>query len=340
MNVVPICPVYQQCGGCQYQHVTYTQELATKTHQLKEILKPLSLDEALFAPILASPLEYHYRNRLDLKLQRMKGGEVLIGFSPLGKKGIIQIGHCPIARDDINGFLPTVKAQAIAKLTPKYKQASLVVRSGDGQNPAWGGIGPKSLQMDHANYFWTDIAGKRIFYSLETFFQANLSILPKAIELMRALPIWSKDAIFFDLYGGVGLFGLCFEGLVSRVLLIEENTASVKIARYNADHNKLVTFDVYAGGVEEVLPKLLPVYEDRPKIMMVDPPRAGLSKASVQCLNDLKNVKHMLYLSCHPESLCDNLRDMSGYWKVQKVMPLDFFPKTRHLETLVLLEKS
>jgi tRNA/tmRNA/rRNA uracil-C5-methylase (TrmA/RlmC/RlmD family) len=339
MSITPLCPVYSQCGGCQYQHVSYADELADKARKLKDLLKPLNLSDDVFADVLPSPVEYNYRNRLDLKLHRTKQGEILIGFSPLGRKGIIPIDNCPIARTEINEHIETVKREAKEKLTPKYRQASLVVRSGEGKNPAWGGIGRKSLTLEPANYFWVDITGRRIFYSLDTFFQANLFILPKAIEVMRSLSIWSKDAVFFDLYGGVGLFGIAFADLVKRVALIEEVEASVTIARHNVAYNKLENFDTYAGRVEDVLPKLLERYAELPKIVMVDPPRAGLSKESVAFLNDLKGVKHLLYLSCGPESLSENLKDMAAIWKVQKVMPFDFFPKTRHLEALVLLQK-
>ncbi len=338
MNVLPVCPVYQQCGGCQYQHMSYADELVEKTARLKEILLPLGLEEGLFAPILPSPVEYNYRSRIDLKMIKNKNKLILFGFSPMGGKGLITIDHCPIAREEINVFIPTVRRQAMARDISKYKQASLVVRSGEGRNPSWGGLGHGSLRTAPKDYFWMDIQGRRVFYGLDTFFQANLFILPPVVEAIRALPIWSKESLFLDLYGGVGLFGISFHDLVNRVVLIEENTASITIARHNASYNKLDTFDVYAGKVEEVLPKLLTLHAGRPKIVMVDPPRAGLSDETVGFLNGIKGVEHMLYLSCNPESLRDNLKGLSERWSVSKIMPFDFFPKTHHLETLVCLK--
>ncbi len=112
------------------------------------------------------------------------------------------------------------------------------------------------------------------------------------------------------------------------------------MARHNAAYNKLENFDVFLGRVEDVLPKLLNLYQGHPKIIMVDPPRAGLSESTVGFLNALEGVEYMLYLSCDPESLSNNLQNLSKYWKVQKIMPFDFFPKTKHIETLVLLKST
>ncbi len=338
MSQKPLCAVYEECGGCQYQHMSYAEELLAKTALLKQSLEPLALSEHIFSSIVPSPQEYYYRNRLDLRLNRYKNGDIKIGFFPEGINKVMLVDHCPIARREINDYIAQVKAEAVKKLTPRYIQASLVIRSGDGLNTAWGGIGEGSLKMDPMDYFWTDIGAYRVHYGLENFFQANLYILPKVFEVIRALPIWSKESIFFDLYGGVGLFGIGVYDLVGRVALIEQNMASVMMASYNKTYNQLKNFDLYDGNVEFVLPKLFKHYGVTPKIVMVDPPRAGLTKESVKWLNELVGVNHLLYLSCHPESLAKNLRQMKSHWQIEQVMPFDFFPRTRHIETLVWLK--
>ena len=72
-------------------------------------------------------------------------------------------------------------------------------------------------------------------------------------------------------------------------------------------------------------------------IAMIDPPRAGLSKQACQLLAKAHGFKYILYLSCNPESLVHDLNEfIKQKWKMQNIMPFDFFPKTKHLETLVL----
>ena len=204
-KVQPACPVFGECGGCQYQDVLYEEELQIKEKQLKKIfLEHLIVSSELFEPIIPSPQTYHYRNRLDLKLFKTREGKVLIGFSPEKGFKTIEVEQCPIADRAISDFLPELKHQAIVRLPAKYRVANLVVRCGDDKSVHWGGIGRRSLELKPQDYFSTEILDRKIFYSLDTFFQANLSILPLVIEKIRTLSIWKSKPIFYDLYGGVG----------------------------------------------------------------------------------------------------------------------------------------
>ncbi len=354
LKVQPRCSVFDECGGCQLQHISYVDELRLKESRLKILLQDtLHLPERVFCPILASPQEYNYRNRLDLKLIQTKAKEVFIGFSPKGRHRLIEITQCPIARREISDFIPELKKQAALKVTQKHKQGNLVVRTGDDGRIFWGGIGKRSLQLQPPDYLWTEILGKRIYYSLDTFFQANLFILPKFIEQLRALDIWGPQAVFYDLYGGVGFFGICVQDLVGKVVLIEEVGASLTVARHNVAYHQFKNFEVHEGRVEALLPSLIDeaagTWMDaikrmfsgksakRNTIVMVDPPRAGLSDQTVAMLNTLKNTRYLLYLSCNPQSLMANCAALAN-WSITTVMPLDFFPRTHHLETLILLE--
>jgi tRNA/tmRNA/rRNA uracil-C5-methylase (TrmA/RlmC/RlmD family) len=76
-------------------------------------------------------------------------------------------------------------------------------------------------------------------------------------------------------------------------------------------------------------------------IVMVDPPRAGLSQDAILLLNRLERVRHLVYLSCDPKNLAVNLKDLvAGGWEIMLIQPFDFFPRTRHVETLVILKRS
>lgn len=339
-RIPAVCPVFNECGGCQYQDISYQDELRLKEEQLRASFRDEALGaDELFRPILFSPFEYGYRNRLDLKLVQTKSKEVFIGFSPKERKRLIPVDSCPIARKEISDSIPLIKTQALLKVTPKHKQANIVVRTGDDGRIFWGGIGRRSLELEPQDYLWTEILGRRIYYSLDTFFQANLFILPEFIRRLRSLPIWNKDAVFYDLYGGVGLFGICVYDLVGRVVLIEEVNSSLKIARYNASHHHLKNFEVFDGRVEDVLPGMLEGIQTTQNIIMVDPPRAGLSGSTLTMINAIQTAKYLLYLSCHPQSLLENCKVLKSHWDIQEIHPMDFFPRTQHLETLVVFER-
>ncbi len=339
-KVVPLCPVFGQCGGCQYQDIAYPDELTLKETQLREVLGgKLGIAAALLESIVPSPREYHYRHRLDLKLLNSKKHGLLMGFSPESGFQVIPVQSCAIAREAISDFLPQLNQDVVPKLTAKHRLANVVVRCGDEGRVRWGGIGRRSLSLPPQDYLWTEIRGKKIFYSLDTFFQANLSILPRFIDRLRALELWGRDVCFFDLYSGVGLFGIALSDLAGEAVMIEENLSSVLAARHNIQYLGLKNITLRPGRVESELPLMLGQMASFKKVAMIDPPRDGLSAQVAKLLAEATDFTALLYLSCHPESLVRDLGLLlAGHWRIERVMPFDFFPKTRHIETLVLLK--
>ncbi|MEI8012807.1 MAG: hypothetical protein WCI27_10095 [Candidatus Omnitrophota bacterium] len=341
MPQVP-CAVFGRCGGCQYHHLSYADELSLKEAQLKNILgSGVTGWDGILQPVFPSPRISHYRNRLDLKLTHRRNGDVHMGFSPVERGPVIEIDTCPIAMAPIADYIPRLRAEAAAKIPQDYRMANLTVRCGDEGRVRWGGIGRRSLRLEARDYFYTDILGRRISYSLDTFFQANLSILPGLIDFLRQQDIWSKEALFLDLYGGVGLFGLCVNDLVSGVVNIEENVHAVRLAQFNIAANDLGNVDVKEGRVEAILPEVLNGALSSDNVVMVDPPRAGLSAEALVLLNGLKRVKYLVYLSCDPASFALNLQALAaGGWQVIRIRPFDFFPRTRHLEILAIFKRE
>ncbi|MBU1996983.1 MAG: hypothetical protein KKD07_09400 [Candidatus Omnitrophica bacterium] len=337
----PVCSLFNDCRGCSYQDIPYEDELSIKEKELKDLINELlEVDPDCFEPIVPSPKPYHYRNRLDLKLLKTKSKEVFIGFTPKSRHGVIPIESCYIAREEISSFIPELKKQAIDKLPENYRLANLVVRSGEDGRVFWGGIGKKSLLQEEGDFFWVEIEGKKIFYSLDTFFQANISILPSVFQKIKSLGIWGNDVVFYDLYGGVGLFGVGMVDSVSKVVLIEESIPSLRLAKYNVEYHDLKNFKIIEGRVEDHFLDMVNEEENGKRVAMIDPPRAGLSQSALDLLVSAKGIGWMLYLSCNPKTLARDLgRFVANNWNIEKIIPFDFFPKTAHLETLVLLKK-
>ncbi|MFP4473016.1 MAG: class I SAM-dependent RNA methyltransferase [Candidatus Omnitrophota bacterium] len=340
-QIMPACPVFGTCGGCQYQHLSYDEQLRLKERQIREqIGGELALDEDVFSAMVSSPRQYHYRSRMDIKLLRIRSGEMFMGFSPVEGRRVVEIDSCPIAMQTISDFIPRLRYEAMERMPQKYRNANLTIKTGDDGRVVWGGIGRRSLRMTPEEYFWTDVAGKRIFFSLETFFQANLAILPRVIERIRSYGLFDQQTVFLDLYGGVGLFGICFHDDAGRVILIEENVHAVRCAEKNIRHNQCDRMAIYSGRTEDLFNEVLCDVPLSSAVVMIDPPRAGLSPQAAEDLSGRADIPHILYLSCHPESL---LRDLKVFcragWQVENVTPFDFFPQTRHIETLVHLSR-
>jgi 23S rRNA (uracil1939-C5)-methyltransferase/tRNA (uracil-5-)-methyltransferase len=319
--------------------LSYADELHLKERQLRDLLSqhlPGALE--VLRPVVPSPRHYHYRHRLDLKLQKTRNSGVLMGYTPVSGRGILEVDACPIGMEAVSDFLPRLKLEAVARLPLKYRQASLVVRTGDDGRVLWGGIGRRSNRLSAGEYLWTEVGGRRVFYSLDTFFQANLSILPELFRVIRGLPLWQEAPRFLDLYGGVGLFSVGLMDLAGDLVLIENSGPSAVLAAYNFKYHGLPEDRVVTGSVEENFGKYLNP-GGRPAVAMVDPPRAGLSAGARHSLAGARHLSTLLYLSCHPESLANDLNHFTAEgWNLTRLIPFDFFPRTRHLETLAVLE--
>ncbi len=334
------CPVFGICGGCQFQDLTYEDELSLKERYIRSLFSKAGLaKKEMVRPIVVSPLIYHYRSRMDLKLLRIKSGEMFMGFNPMQGYRVVEVQHCPIAMDAIAGFLPELRREAMEKMPLKYRNANLTVKAGSDGRVVWGGIGRRSLRMAPEQYLYADLMGKRIFYSLETFFQANLSILPSLIEVIQGLDCMDSQTAFLDLYGGVGLFGVSLADRAAGVVLIEENVHSIACARHNMEFNGIKNMEILEGRMEDLFGPLLTRMDPRNTVAMIDPPRAGLNSSVAAVLAESKPFKALLYLSCDPHTLITDLRQIlqAGTYQIQTVIPFDFFPRTRHLETLVVL---
>lgn len=382
MSIQPLCPIFGECGGCAYQDISYEKELERKDTLVKDLLqKDPRITAGLFEPIVASPKPYHYRSRLDLKFIRTRDGRILLGFTPGSGRGIAAVEGCAIAEKSISEFIPELRKRLEQNPAANYRRANIVIRTGDDQKVLWGGIGKGSCRLDPGNYLWTILDGKKIFYSLDTFFQANLSILPKLFERIRAFDCWpagpsqqgtsglreQAKPVLCDLYAGVGLFSLALAGQTRKSILIEESLPSIKLAEHNIRYNRLTHMEIMAGRMEEVLPSLLardnsfrshrslpvggPMADGEglmtegeepddgiPKVAIIDPPRAGLSPRALETLVHAKGFTHLFYLSCNPQALARDLKEFIDHgWNVRRIVPFDFFPKTRHVETLALL---
>lgn len=337
-KVKPLCPYFGTCGGCAYQDLAYEDELRVKEENLKNLfMKKLSLPAGVFKPIVPSPRPYAYRSRLDLSLARLQG-EIRLGFNAEGRKRLIDIESCAIAYPSISAFIPTLKKLAAEKLPEDYRRATLVVKTGDGGEIRWGGIGRRSLKLQESEYHWTEIEGKKIFYSLDTFFQANLSILPSLMKTLRLLLELTSETCLLDLYAGVGLFWVIFAGEAGAVYAVEENGAAVGLAEFNRRHHGFSHVFLREGRTEDCLEDILKEIEGLPSAAICDPPRQGFTPEAFQKLTRARSLDPLICISCNPEAL---ERDLAGFleegWSVDRVIPFDFFPKTKHLEVVVRL---
>lgn len=169
----------------------------------------------------------------------------------------------------------------------------------------------------------------------QAFFQVNTAMAEKLYSQVLEVAELEMSDIVFDLFCGTGTIGLFLAKHSSQVFGIEINEESVKAARENAQKNNIFNIDFYCGDVA----KLVKTIKERPSVIVIDPPRAGISEKIVAHINEF-SPKKIIYVSCNPSTLardCDWFKEY-GY-KVKSITPVDMFPQTYHIESVCLLER-
>jgi len=168
-----------------------------------------------------------------------------------------------------------------------------------------------------------------------SFFQVNTLQAQVLYSKILELILDRKNDLVFDLFCGTGTIGMILSKFVSKVVGIEINPDSIKVAKENASLNKISNVDFICGDVFDVLK----TYREKPSYVVLDPPRAGLTNKLIEKLLEY-NLKEILYVSCNPATLA---RDCSIFAKsgytLKKVVPVDMFPHTYHVENIAVLIK-
>lgn len=209
--------------------------------------------------------------------------------------------------------------------------------------------------------------GIKFRLSPESFFQVNTK---QAIRLLEVIAAEVKnfvghnlgrEIVLLDAYAGVGTIALWLAPLVAKVQAVESNAQAVKDGEFNKDLNGMDNVQFELKKVEEFLPGLLETEKKKPDIVVLDPPRQGLNPEVIRTIMKLK-PELIIYVSCNPVTLARDLRLMlndqdiednianaevkkdcfesdNGY-KVEKIVPVDLFPQTYHVESVSVLRRQ
>lgn len=186
------------------------------------------------------------------------------------------------------------------------------------------------------DYYNEEILGLKFKVSAFSFFQTNVDAVERLYSYAVSLIDDFENKEVFDLYCGTGTITQVLARKAKEVIGIELVEEAVEAAKANAALNGLDNCRFLAGDVFEVLDSL----RDKPEVIVVDPPRVGISSNALEKIIGY-GVKQIVYISCNPKSLADNLYYMQYYgYEIKSVKPFDNFPGTKHVETVCLLSKK
>ena len=338
----PRCPHFGLCGGCHYQHMRYADQLRTKSEILHSQFKRIAnFQNPPLTPILPSPSPWNTRNHVQFSLT--PSGQ--LGFMAAGENQVFPVEICHLPEPALMDLWPRIQLDSIRGLervafragsdhecmiimeadrNPDVEvaidlPASIVWRSPTG---AFVLAGESSLPIE--------VLGRRFLVSAGSFFQVHTTMVAELIrEIMTALDVIPGGTIF-DLYAGVGLFSAFLADADVDVVAVESSPWACR--DFEANLAEFDNVELYEASVESALPAI----PKQPDAVLVDPPRAGLSKDVIKQLIE-RSPKRLVYLSCDTATLArDSKRLLAGGFQMDRATPIDLFPQTYHIETLTV----
>jgi 23S rRNA (uracil1939-C5)-methyltransferase/tRNA (uracil-5-)-methyltransferase len=335
-RVSPRCPLFGRCGGCQYQHLAYPEQLAWKRRQVAELLEHLAGLTFPVEPVAGSPREFGYRSKITPHFEGGEAAPVSIGFLRQGTRhDIVDVPRCDIATEAINRRLTGLRDEVRDKVSAGGfpRGATLLLREAGGS---------VVTEPDAAIVEEIDLPGPsggrlRLRFLARDFFQNNPFILPVFAAHVRAEAAASGARFLVDAYCGSGLFALAAAGAFERVAGVEVSATSVAFARENAAANGIANAAFLAGDASAIFAGL--DFPPGETVVVVDPPRAGCDALFLGQLLAF-GPRAVVYVSCDPATQMRDLRHFldAGY-SLGRVQPFDLFPQTRHLECVMTLRR-
>lgn len=329
-RVEPLCPLFRQCGGCQYQHLSYTAQLAWKTKQIEGLLKHMAATDFPVNPCHPSPQQWGYRSKITPHYDKPRPSDTAmpIGFLANGRRTILDVPQCPIAMDAINQALPCVRENVQRNLGKKG--ATLLLRAVvDVSGNRRVETNPKAIATEQCGPLRFD------FFAGE-FFQNNPFILPAFVDHVRRMAIVPDGEYLIDAYCGSGLFALSLADAFREVAAVEVSEASVKYARQNAAANHITNTRFLAADAEAIFADI--TFPPEKTSIVIDPPRKGCTPEFLAQLAAFR-PRRVVYVSCDPATQARDLTIMQAAgFRLIDCQPFDLFPHTRHIENIMTFD--
>jgi 23S rRNA (uracil1939-C5)-methyltransferase len=355
------CPHYGRCGGCHYQHIPYEAQLQFKTEILRETLYRIGrIDWTGEIAIHPSP-PWGYRNRAQWKVRPVAGAVSALGIgyfrahstalcpvedcailSPLLLKTLLGL-RSALAEKAMPGELRELEAFAGANDTRLLLTARFAGFPSARQRlrDTLGRLLPElhsllledtvggRMELDGPGYVESEVEGVSYRVGHMSFFQVNRFLVTGLAREVAQLG--AGGGLALDLFAGVGLFSAPLAKRFERVVAVESNPAAARDLKSNASNQGAI--QIRNIDVEKFLGK----WRETPDLVVLDPPRAGLSERVISDLARL-GPRLIIYVSCEPPTLA---RDLAAFYKagyeISSAHLFDLFPQTFHIESVIAL---
>ncbi len=373
-RVEPFCPVAKQCGGCQLQHVSYAEQLRFKKQKVIDVMKRIAQIDVEVLDVIGMENPTFYRNKGQIPVG-ITNKQVVTGFYRINSNTIIDMNSCMIQSKRINEVLVCMKkllnkyqnadlfrhllikdafasgevmvvwivrssklshkeemCKELVENLPYIKSVIINVNTRE-DNVILG----KEEHVLYGNSYITDAIHDLNFHiSSRSFYQVNPvqteRLYGKALEFAQ---LSGKEEVI-DLYCGVGTISMFLAQKAKHVIGVEIVDAAIRDAKINAKLNQIDNIDFVCSDAASYAKKL-EKQGKKPDVVVVDPPRKGCDDLTLDSIVKMQ-PKRIVYVSCDPATLARDIKklDEKGY-AAQVVQPVDMFPFSFHVESIVLL---
>ena len=375
----PACPYFGRCGGCDFQHLSYEEELWAKRRRVQDALSRLGGSDVEAAGIAGAASPAHYRNKSQYPV-----GPSGIGFYQARSHRVVPVEQCLIqtevsdrtaravgdwmkryqipAYDETTGrglirhvyVRVNARGESLCcvvcngkKLPREPELAAMILEAAPdtagivlNANTAKGNVilGSKYRTVWGQNYLMDTLCGLEFKLSVPSFYQVNRPqaevLYGKALELAG---LTGRETVL-DLYCGAGTITLCLAAKAGRVIGAEIVPEAIRDAQENAARNGVENVEFFQGDAADIAEKLS-AEGLRPDVITVDPPRKGLAPEVIGSIAEM-SPERVVYISCDPATLGRDVKIFGGYgYQARRAEAVDMFPRTRHVETVILLSK-
>lgn len=346
IRIEPRCPHFTTCGGCHYQHMSHSDQLEVKAGILTDQLERIGgINNAPIRPTIPAPFPWNYRNHVQFHLTK----DGYLGYMEAKSDEVFGIKECHLPELPINSIWPQLKFEPIQDLEGVGLRVGieddiqLILESNELNAPDLS-VENLALSVVHlspagtlvlagSDYVLVELRERLFRVSAGSFFQVNTPMAAVMVEHILSNLQLKPSSTILDVYCGVGLFSAFLAQAGVRVVGIESNSYACDDFVINLD--AFDNIELYEAKVEAVLHNL----KFNAAVILVDPPRSGLSRRAMQGI--LAQEAHSLvYISCDPATLARDARKLSdrGY-QLTQITPFDLFPQTYHIECISFWER-
>ena len=343
-RIKPICPYFEECGGCQFLNMNYQDSLDYKQNKVEEIMNKYLGIKIKINDIVACDNNLYYRNKTTFQVKND------IGFFKEKTNTLIPVDKCYISDIRINDIYKEVKDnidlinvnQIIIRATKNTLESMVIFKTSNYvDNKRIIDVLKNKVDSIYINdeliygkgKIIENLCNKNFYISPSSFFQVNTvqaeKLYNKAIEYANI----KKEDTVLDLYCGTGTIGIVASDKAKKVIGVELNREAIKDANENKKLNNINNIEFYAGDVGKILNK----NNYKPNTIIVDPPRAGLDSLALSQILNIK-PKKLVYVSCDLLTLDRDLKLLSNDYDILELTPVDMFPYTAHVESVCVLK--